>query len=149
MGSQRTRRQFVAWIACLAVLAAALMPGLSQALAATHGMQQQYAATAPSHHAHENEGDQEDQDCTEHADAGADADAMPASPIRHAPAHGLHAAHCPFCLLHADTLAPPPWVAGFIPLQTPARRAPPAFLNAPRPLHAWLPAQARAPPISI
>lgn len=58
-------------------------------------------------------------------------------------------AHCAFCLLHAAGAPPPvvPTTAALAPASgTPV---PALFLNAPRPLFAWAPLQARAPPLSI
>lgn len=54
--------------------------------------------------------------------------------------------HCPWCSLQLQTLAlpPVPTVLRVAALFTQA--APAAFLRAPRTLHAWASAQARAPP---
>lgn len=55
-------------------------------------------------------------------------------------------AHCPACTLASDDLAPPPAVPALLPLPLQRAGPPPRFEQAPRTAHAWLPAQARAPP---
>lgn len=73
-----------------------------------------------------------------------DADPAAAPGLPGGMTHALQ--HCPWCALqHQATALPPPdhvlWV------EAPFTAAPPpAFLRAPRTLHAWAPAQARAPP---
>ncbi len=60
--------------------------------------------------------------------------------------HGFK--HCLFCGSHAAVMHGPPVTAVvlYVPHLTEAR--PPAFLFAPRTLHAWTSAQPRAPPLS-
>lgn len=55
--------------------------------------------------------------------------------------------HCPYCSLHSDTgdLPPAPVAVAHAPL--PGHALPQLFLQAPRTLHAWASAQARAPPL--
>ena len=54
--------------------------------------------------------------------------------------------HCPLCMLQADGLGLPPHVRPLVAPAAPGRSVPWLFLRAPRPLHAWSSAQARAPP---
>lgn len=61
-------------------------------------------------------------------------------------AAGSMQAHCALCLLQAAAMGLPP---GLHPLAAPValgHAVPRLFLRAPRPLHAWSSAQARAPP---
>lgn len=63
-------------------------------------------------------------------------------------AAGSMQAHCTLCLLQAAAMGMPP---NLRPLAAPAalgHAVPRLFLRAPRPLHAWSSAQARAPPRS-
>jgi hypothetical protein len=123
----RRGRRLIAWIACLAILAAGFMPSLTYALAA-----QGSAHVAVQHEEHEFCGDE----------------AAPGT--THAPAHQLHhGAHCPFCLLHLDAAAPPPCAAGVVPAAALPRLLPPAFLHARLSSAVWLAAQPRAPPRSL
>jgi hypothetical protein len=54
--------------------------------------------------------------------------------------------HCPFCLLQAHGMAPPPAVSTPVVLAG-VDAQPFLFLHAPRLLHAWSSASARAPPV--
>ncbi|NDY91928.1 DUF2946 domain-containing protein [Ideonella livida] len=56
-----------------------------------------------------------------------------------------HLEHCPLCGLSAQA-APPAAPVAVPALLAPARWVPPLFLQAPRPLFTWAPAQPRAPP---
>lgn len=56
--------------------------------------------------------------------------------------------HCPFCSVHAPTLDLPPAPAPLRLRQDLAQALPTAFWQAPRPLHAWVQAQPRAPPLN-
>lgn len=122
----RRGRRLIAWIACLAILAAGFMPSLTYALAAQGGAHAAFHAE-------------------EHEFCGGEA----APETTHAPAHQLHhGAHCPFCLLHLDVAAPPPCAAGVVPASALPRLLPPAFLQARQSSTIWLAAQPRAPPSS-
>jgi hypothetical protein len=59
--------------------------------------------------------------------------------------HGFE--HCPFCAPHAPILHAPPAASAVLHLQGLTEARPPAFLFAPRTLHAWTSAQPRAPPL--
>ena len=65
-----------------------------------------------------------------------------------APPTGHPIDHCPFCLLQGDghALPPTPCAPGLA-VVAPRGGVPPLFLHAPRPLHAWAAAPARAPPV--
>ena len=56
--------------------------------------------------------------------------------------------HCPFCGSHAPALYGPPASSAVLTVPALADVRPAAFLFAPRTLHAWTSAQARAPPRS-
>jgi len=139
MRSVRTasQRPVVAWIACLALLAAALAPAIRHAIAATRGLPVVVA---------------------ELCSAGGSAARMviwapraedpdPAGrPEGPAQRNGGAAGHCPACLGSADPAGPPP-VAPPAFVMAPALQA----LASPAPLVAavqagWSPANPRAPP---
>ncbi|EJL87905.1 Protein of unknown function (DUF2946) [Herbaspirillum sp. CF444] len=67
-----------------------------------------------------------------------------------APASGderlVASAHCPYCLVHADVLTPPPGVAVNETIFTMSHLLPRLFYRAPQPLFAWTVAPSRAPP---
>ena len=63
-----------------------------------------------------------------------------------APSAGHGFEHCPFCGSHAPTLHAPPATVAVLHLSGLSEARPPAFLFAPRTLHAWASAQPRAPP---
>lgn len=112
-------RRRLAWVLLFTLVAAALAPGVSRALAITQGHLAPWSVV-----------------CSAPTDAPG------------APAHDrLHLlAHCAWCSLHSDQLAPPP-VAGVPQLPALRHAVPVRFLHAPRPLPAWAAAQARAPPL--
>jgi hypothetical protein len=125
---QRQRHPAV-WIALVAMLAFALLPTLSRALA--------FAGSDPSAWA---------EVCTSQgmkwvstADANAGASG--------APAQALPLDPCGFCPLAGAGLAPPPMAPQVVSLPLRGAEPPPLFLHAPRTLHAWCSAQPRAPPL--
>lgn len=115
-------RQFrlAVWIACFAILMAALAPSISHMLAAHRGM-----ASAPH--------------C--HPEAMADAP-------QHSPAHQAAAllVDCEYCTLQADLPALPPFPQPALLLVEQLQYLPPLFFLAPQPLFIWLHARSRAPP---
>lgn len=125
MRAVRAHRRLTSWIAALAILLASLAPTLSHALASATGANWIEVCTTQG---------------SKWVQAGDDgAERAPAS------THLLE--HCPYCSLHAPTLGLPP-VMERVHLPLPVGPAvPPAFLSAPRTLHAWVSAQPRAPPL--
>ncbi len=122
----RRRLHALTWLALVGVLALALLPAVSHALAfAGVG-----GATAEV--------------CTPQGlkrialDAGEDP----------APSANGHLEHCPFCKLGHDAPPLPPVPPARAQALPPGPWRPPLFLQAPRTLHAWASAQPRAPPAS-
>lgn len=68
------------------------------------------------------------------------------APADHGGGNGL--AHCLYCTMHGDQWALPPTQAAGAPLLALVFGVPLLFLQAPHRLHAWAPAQARAPPLA-
>jgi hypothetical protein len=115
----RRPRRFVTWLALVAMLALALMPTLSHAMAQARG-----ASVF-------------DEICSS------------AGPKPVDPAQGVafgHLDHCPFCHLQAQPFAPPPAPQALVLLPA-AHEAPALFFSAARTLFAWRSAQPRAPPL--
>ncbi len=67
-----------------------------------------------------------------------------ASPDKSSP--GGHQGHCPFCVLQDHSPVMPVQPLAVLPVIAPAHTQPLLFLHAPRPLFAWSPSLARAPP---
>jgi hypothetical protein len=125
MWSLRRHLQRWSWIALVAVLGAALLPTLARALSAGDRTSWVEVCTA--------------QGMKWVAVADASSDKTPLS---------VQAAldHCPYCTLEHHVPALPPSTQP-LPLAIATSDALPAlFLHAPRTLHAWRTAQARAPP---
>jgi hypothetical protein len=122
------RRRHIAWLALFAMLAMAMLPTLSHALALARG---DIAWT---------------EICTPQGMrvvAVSDESGAPApDPISAA----VHLEHCPYCAQSAGTLGMPPAPAGVMPLPVAGAELPALFLQAPHTLHAWRSAQPRAPP---
>jgi hypothetical protein len=121
-------RHRITWIAALAVLAMALAPAISQWLLVQRNAGLAWVAVcsttgtrwvAVGEATHDQPGDQ----------------------------GGLHAqSHCPACFLTSHDQAPPPAALTVVRLPAEPDGLPFLFLHAPRPLAAWSPALARAPP---
>lgn len=123
-----TIRRRITWIAALAVLAMALAPAISQWLlvqrnaglawvAVCSNTGTRWVAVGQATHDHP-------------TDQG-----------------GLHAqSHCPACFLQAHDMGLPPVAVTVLTLTSEPQALPWLFLHAPRPLAAWSPALARAPP---
>lgn len=123
-------RRFAAWIACFAMLFAALAPSISHALSMSRG-----------------------ETWTEVCSVGGAklvqvsvAQGDIADPARE---DAIHLEHCPFCATHAGSLAllPP---AGFTILLIETHQTHPfLFFRSPHPLPIWTDAQSRAPPVTV
>lgn len=124
MSLVRFRRPFAVWIACLAILAAALMPTVAAAMQAKSSFL----------------GDI----CTA---AGLKVGAAPAQTDDGAGTKAAHhLKHCPYCFTHAGSFGLPPDSAIVLPAAAGRFEHPLLFYRAPRPLFAWTAAQPRAPP---
>jgi hypothetical protein len=120
----------LSWIALLAIFGLALAPTISHALAAASGQSAYTEICTP-----------QGTRLVALDDAGGLQ--QPVGPA--SPSLG-HMDHCPLCGLagHAPALAPA--VSIWLPDPGLRHTLPRLFLQAPRPLFAWAPAQARAPP---
>ena len=117
------------WLALVAMLALALLPTLSHALAFARGG----AAWAEV--------------CTPQGMRLVAVDAAQAAADPDAPAQAAgRLEHCPLCALGADLPALPPAAPAALALPLAAAEPPPLFLHAPRTLFAWHSAQPRGPP---
>jgi hypothetical protein len=116
------------WLAVVAMLALALMPGLSHALNSARG-QSPFADI-----------------CSAQGLRGVASGERPDGPS--SPEAIGHLEHCPFCHLGSPSLGMPPAPLVMAGPQG-APQLPRLFLAAPRPLFAWLAAQPRAPPSAL
>ena len=116
-----TTRRFAAWIACLAMLFAALAPSVTHAMAASRGNAWTEICSAAGVKMVK-------------AD-GADAQQSPD-----------HLEHCPFCATHPASIALIPGSAACMPLLEGRDTHPSLFFQSPSPLAIWTLAQSRAPP---
>ncbi|WP_420475484.1 DUF2946 domain-containing protein [Noviherbaspirillum sp. ST9] len=122
-------RHLSAWIACCAVLLAALAPTVSRMLAA--------ACNPPSY--------QLDICATPHTLSAADEDHT--AHHSSAPAKKeLHLDHCPFCLTHAGSFGLVPTGGLILPDASSVALLPPLFYQSPHPLFVWATPPSRAPP---
>lgn len=108
------------------LLLASLAPGVARALAFSRGDTTSWAAV-----------------CS--AQAGQQAGAANTGDPAGLAGHLL--THCPFCVLHNDSLAPPPSSGAVLPAGARGHAVPRLFFRAAHTLQAWTPAQARAPPL--
>jgi hypothetical protein len=120
-------RRCAAWIACLAMLFAALAPSVAHAMAASRGeVWAEICSVAGIKLVKTSTGD-----------AAAAAQDQQQS---------LHVEHCPFCATHADSFALLPGHSFSIPVLDAPELHPRLFFQAPHPLPIWTSAQSRAPP---
>ncbi len=112
-------RRCAAWLACIAILFAALAPSISQALSTASSATQ-----------------------TEICSTGA------TKLVKVTAGKALHFQHCPFCATHAGSFALPPSASLAMPLPEARHSRPFLFYQSPRPLPIWTVAQSRAPPLS-
>lgn len=109
------------WIATLAVLLNALVPALAEVLAAQRAAVTGVICSAVG--------------------------AVSAPQPQHE--DGVAARHCPYCVPHGGTLAPPPAAGVFIAVDSDARRVAVPAPVPDRRRGAWTPTQPRAPPSSL
>ena len=131
MFTSKARASLVLWIACCAILLAALAPTVSRALTVAQGM------AVPS---------------LEICSVAGGMNMVPIKLISQEPArdHGaMQMGDCPCCSMHAATLALPPaslapatgaLIVGLLPV---------LFYQSINPLFAWTPVQARGPPAAF
>lgn len=143
----RNRRLLAAWIACFAVLTAALAPTISHFLAfddpwSAHG------SGAIAHLAFASAA--EDAVChtpTEADDVRLTGFQLPAEPaVPHQPTQ--HLEHCPFCIQHTVALALEPHTYSLFAVHDRRAERPALFYQSTRPLAIWASAQPRGPPAS-
>jgi hypothetical protein len=126
MGMKTITRRFVAWIACFAMLFAALAPSVAQAMSASRGeVWAEICSVAGPKFVK--------------TSVGEDA----ADTVKQ---QTLHLEHCPFCATHAASFALLPGPSFSMPLLDTPESHPLLFYQAPRPLSIWSTAQSRAPP---
>lgn len=130
MFARRATRRLTLWMALLAVLMMAFAPLVSQAVGAGQAWQEICGVNGSRWIQADANGNTQD----------------PQDPDSSLPSGGAHLLdHCPYCSLHADTLGMPPAALAALPA-LPRVHTPPAFLQAPTTLHAWITAQPRGPP---
>jgi hypothetical protein len=127
MGMTSITRCYASWIACFALLFAALAPSISHAVEAWHGGVATWAEI-----------------CT--ADGAKLVNTGDATPSSSDGAKLLHLEHCAFCVTHAGADGPPPSASFVLPIVSGVSIAPTLFYQSPRPLFIWTSAQSRAPP---
>ena len=126
----RITRRFAAWIACCAMLFAALAPSVSHALSMAQGdIWSEICSVGGSKFVK--------------LSVDQDASAAPATE------DAIHVEHCPFCATHTEPLVLPPNAGFILPLIDTQDTHPFLFFQAPRPLAIWTAAQSRAPPASV
>lgn len=121
-------RHVAAWVACFAILLAALAPTVSRVLAA--GGPQSYQTDA---------GSVTGQGLVHEAD-------HPAHDSSTQVKKELHFEHCPFCLVHAGSFGLPPTAGFILPAASGSPVFPILFYQSSRPLFVWATPQSRAPP---
>lgn len=134
MGMTLFTRRFAAWIACFAILLAALAPSISQAVA----------------NAKQESGSGWAEICSVagirfvqvlQADDGA-ADETSGG-------KAMQMEHCAFCSTHAGSVGLPPSPVLPLPVASGTAIFPALYYQSPSPLFIWSTAQSRAPPVSV
>ncbi|TFW10022.1 DUF2946 domain-containing protein [Oxalobacteraceae bacterium OM1] len=125
MSPVRFRRSFAVWIACLAILVAALMPTVAAAMQAQSSFLGDICTAAG-------------------LKVGAAPDSTPDGAGSKA---ANHLKHCPYCFTHAGSFGLPPGGGIALPVAAGMVEHPSLFYRAPHPLFAWISAQPRAPPV--
>lgn len=132
MGMTLFTRRFAAWIACLAILLAALAPSISQAVA----------------NAKQESGSGWAEICSVagirfvQVDAGAPDDGKSAG-------KAMQMEHCAFCSTHAGSVGLPPSPIMPLPVASGTAIFPALYYQSPAPLFIWSTAQSRAPPALV
>ncbi len=131
MRMNKITRQFAAWIACFAIVLAALAPSISQTLHAAERSNVSWleicsAAGAKLIKVADNQS------------------SHPGSPAK----KNIHSEHCAFCSTHAGSFALPPTASFVLPVLDGADVFPALFYQSHRPLFVWTVAQSRAPPFT-
>jgi hypothetical protein len=126
MGLKLITRRFAAWLACFAILFAALAPSISHAFTPSNSQTWTEICTANG------------LSMVMVGDNG-DAPAEPSTKLS-------HLEHCPFCSSHGGSLALLPPTGMPIPLIDTHESHPSLFFQSPHPLPIWTSAQSRAPP---
>jgi hypothetical protein len=137
MNALRFQHRCLSWIALAAILALALLPTLSHALAHARGQgaggwAEVCTAQGPQRVAVDADGKL--------------ADTVIDGPTDAATPDADHLQHCPLCAIGSDTPPLPPAATLAPALRLSGIRVPAAFLHAPRTAHIWRSAQPRGPP---
>jgi Protein of unknown function (DUF2946) len=130
----RLRLRPLTWLALVAILALALLPTLSHALAFVQGGSNWAEICTPQGAKRIALAD--DGSALTTTDINEDSRALGA----------MHLQHCPLCALSTDAPVLPPAAPAALPLAITSASPPAAFLHAPHTLHAWRSAQPRGPP---
>ena len=132
--SARHAQRIGRWLVALTFLLAALVPALSQALAVARGDVVAWSQICRS---------------AVVSPRAAQSLLVERAAQTQDSAHGLFE-HCPFCALHAtDLAAPPPAAQAPLLLSALSFAMPARFYSSPHSVHAWTPAQSRAPPLNV
>ena len=127
---KKLTRRLAAWVACFAMLFAALAPSVSHALSISRGATWAEICSVGG---------------SKFVKVSADKGELPGSATQ----DSTHLEHCPFCATHATSVALPP-STGFTFLLIEVQETRPfLFFQSPHPLPIWTVAQSRAPPASI
>jgi hypothetical protein len=133
MHATRTSIQRLAWLVALAILLAAMLPSLSHAVLAKQGATFAEICSATGAK-------------VVLIEPGIEAAADTGAGSRdHAPMKAAMA--CPYCAIHHGAPALPPAGVQWTPPDALRFEQPRLFLSSPRPLFAWTPVLARAPPV--
>lgn len=130
MGMKTVTRHLAAWIACIAMLFAALAPSIALAIPVSTGEPVMQICSV---------------DGMAEAAKLAKADAAAS---KSSAADPVHVKHCPLCVNHAGAMALPPATSISVVPAAAQASYPALFFQSPRPLAIWTAAQSRAPPVA-
>ena len=131
MGMTLFTRRFAAWIACFAILLAALAPSISQAVA--NAKQESGSGWAEICSVAGIRFVQVDDGAADEKSAG----------------KAMQMEHCAFCATHAGSVGLPPSPVLPLPVISGTAIFPALYYQSPSPLFIWSTAQSRAPPVSV